>query len=164
MAIKGHKEVDLHRDEPAPRGYVVQVVWFTPKREGGLRHSVATVATLRQVLAPYKGHEKLVVYLDRDGGELGSVWVHLSGGLAWVTHFNEVGGIDSYCRDPAYTGPDQMVGFLLSNGQLDDIHRYWTVTRTKGLRALEYFLRHGERDPGLNWVEQPQSLQTIPAV
>jgi len=57
-----------------------------------------------------------------------------------------------------------MVGFLLSNGQLDDIHRYWTVTRTKGLRALEYFLRHGERDPGLNWVEQPQSLQTIPAV
>ena len=159
MAIKGHKEVDLHRDEPAPAGFTVQVVWFTPKREGGPRHSVSTVTALRRVMAPYKGHERLVVYLDRDGGESGSVWVHLTGDRAWVTHFTQPGGVDSYCRDREYAGPDQMVGFLLSNGQLDDIHRYWTVRRAEGLRALEYFVRHGERDPGLSWVEQPQSLQ-----
>jgi len=48
-----------------------------------------------------------------------------------------------------YSGPDEMVGFLLDNGQLDEIHRYWTVTRAEGLRALDYFLLHGERDPSL---------------
>ena len=111
------------------------------------------------MLAPYTKHERLVVYLDRDGGESGSVWVHLTGDRAWVTHFTQVGGEDSYCRDVRYTGPGQMVGFLLSNGQLDDVHRYWTVTRAKGLRALEYFIRHGERDPSLSWAVPPKSLQ-----
>jgi len=159
VAIKGHKEVDLHRDEPAPPGFSVQVVWFAPKRESGPRHSVPTVAALRRVLAPYKGHERLVVYLDRDGGESGSVWVHLTSKRAWVTHFTQLGGVDSYCRDAGYSGPDEMIGFLLSNGQLDEIHRCWTVRRSEGLRALEYFVRHGERDPGLSWVEQPPSLQ-----
>src|SRR3954447_25934078 len=72
MAIKGHKEVNLHRDEPAPSGFSVLVVWFAPKRAGGPRLSVTTVADLRRVLAPYAGHERLVVYLDRDGGESGS--------------------------------------------------------------------------------------------
>jgi hypothetical protein len=70
-----------------------------------------------------------------------------------------MGGVDSYCRDLGYSGPDEMVGFLLDSGQLDHLHRYWTITRAEGLRALGYFLQHGERDPGLSWVEQPQSLQ-----
>src|SRR4051794_8414420 len=150
MGIKGHKEVDLHRDEPPPPGFSVQVVWFAPKREGGPRHPVPNVAALRRVLAPFTDQERLVVYLDRDGGETGSVWVHLTGDRAWVTHFTQIGGEDSYCRDAGYRG-DEMIGFRLSNGQLDDVHRYWTVTRAEGLRALEYFIRHGERDPGLSW-------------
>jgi hypothetical protein len=99
------------------------------------------------------------VFLERDGGESGAVWVHLTGDRAWVTHFTEMGGVDSYCRDLGYSGPDEMVGFLIDNGQLDHLHRYWTVRRAEGMRALEYFLQHGERDPGLSWVEQPQSLQ-----
>jgi hypothetical protein len=159
MAIKGHKEVDLHRDEPAPPGCAVQVVWFTPKREGGPRHSVSTIAALRRVLAPFKDHERLVVYLDRDGGELGSVWVHLTGDRAWVTHWTQPGEVDSYCRDERCVGSDQMVGFLLSNGQLDEIHRSWTVTRAAGRRAMEYFVQRGQRNPLLHWVEQPSSLQ-----
>jgi hypothetical protein len=159
VTIEGHKEVDLHRDDPAPPGFAVQIVWFTPKREAGPHHSVSTVATLRRVLAPYMGHERLVVYLDRDGGESGSVWVHVTGDRAWVTHFTEIGGVDSYCRDPKCTGTDQMVGFLLSNGQLDEIHRSWTITLAEGMRALEYFLSHGERDPGLSWAAEPRSLQ-----
>jgi hypothetical protein len=52
-----------------------------------------------------------------------------------------------------------MIGFELSNGQMDDIHPYWTVARAEGLQALEYFLEHGERDPGLSWVSQPMSLE-----
>lgn len=159
MAITGHKEVDLHRDEPGPPGFSVQVVWFEPSRKGGPRLPVSAVAELRDILDPYQQHQRLVIYLDRDGGESGSVWVHLTGDRAWVTHFAQLGGVDSYCRDPGYDGPDEMVGFLLSNGQLDDVHRYWTVTRAAGLRALEFFLRHGIRDPALSWVEEPRSLQ-----
>jgi hypothetical protein len=157
MAIKGHKKVD--RDEPGPQGFSVQVIRFDPTREGGPRQSVSTVTALRRVLAPFRAHEQLVVYLDRDNGEAGSVWVHLTGDRAWVVHFTEPGGVDSYCHDLGDSVPDQMVGFLLDNGQLDDIHRYWTVTRAEGLRALEYFLQHGERDPVLSWVESPESLQ-----
>jgi hypothetical protein len=162
MAIKGHKEVALHRDDPPPPGFSIQVVQFAPKREGGLRQPVSTIAALRRVLAPYKRHERLVVYLDRDAGESGSVWVHLTGKRAWVTHFTQPGGVDSYCRDADYCGPDEMLGFLLSNGQLDNIHRCWTVTRAQGLHALEYFVRHGERDPGLSWVEQRNHCKSRP--
>jgi hypothetical protein len=61
-------------------------------------------------------------------------------------------------RDKGYRG-EEMIGFLLDNGQLDKIHRYWTVARGEGLRALEYFLQHGQRDPRLNWVQGPESLQ-----
>src|SRR5262245_20807017 len=113
MAIKAHKAVDLHLDEPH-HGFSALVVWFVPKREGGPRHPVPTVAALRRVLAPYADHERLVVYLDRDGSESGSVWVHLTGDRAWVTHFTQLGGRDSYCRDTGYRG-DEMVGFQLSN-------------------------------------------------
>ena len=159
MAIEGNKTVGPRRDEPSPSGFAVHVIWYTPVRSGGPYHSVTTVADLHAVLRLYWDHERLAVFLNRDGGDSGAVWVHLTGDRAWVTHFTEMGGADSYCRDARYSGPDEMVGFLLDNGQLDDIHRYWTITRAEGLRALEYFLLQGERDPGLSWVEQPQSLQ-----
>src|SRR5262249_4283719 len=94
---------------------------------------------------------------DRDGGEAGSVWVHLTGDRAWVTHFTQIGGPDSCCRDAGYRG-DEMVGFRLSNGQLDDVHRHWTVTRADGLRAPGDFIRHGQRAPRLSWAV-PRSLQ-----
>lgn len=162
MAITGHKEVDLHRDEPAPPGFSVRVVWFDPAREGGPRHPVGNDEDLRRVLAPFRDHERLVVHLDRDGGDTGSVWVHITGDRAWVTHWTTTAGADSYCFDPSDSGPDRMVGFLLSNGQLDDIHRYWTVSWADGMRALEYFVWHGDRDPGLRWAADIASLQERP--
>ena len=157
--IQGHKQVNRHRDGPAPPGCAVQVVRFFPEREAGPRQPVSTPAALRRVLASYRRHKRLVVELERDGGESGSLLIHIAGDRAWVTHFTEPGGVDSYCRDAGYTGPDQTVGFLLGNGQRDDIHRSWTVTRGEARRALEYFVQHGERDPGLDWAEQPRSLQ-----
>lgn len=161
MVIEGCKDVDHQWGRHIP-GFSVHVAWFTPSRESSPRQPVSTVDVLRQVLAQYQNHERLVVFLDRDDFESGGVWVHVTGDRAWVSHFTMPGGVDSYCCDPDYTGPDTMVGFLLSNGQLDNIHRYWTVTRADGLRALEYFLLHGERDPDLNWVAEPQSLEKRP--
>ncbi|QEL13838.1 hypothetical protein [Limnoglobus roseus] len=162
MPIQGNKEVDLHHNEPAPPGYTVQVVWFEPTREGGPRHPVSNIAALRRIFDPYRDHEQLVIYLDRDGGESGSVWVHLTDDRAWVSHMTQPGGIDSYCCDSRSRDSDETIDFTLSNGQVDEIHRYWTVTRAKGFRALEYFLRHGDRDPGLNWATEVPSFQEPP--
>lgn len=162
MTIQGHKEVDLRRDEPAPPGDTVQVVWFVPTREGGPRHPVGSLTALRNVLAPYRDHERLVVYLDRDGGESGSVWVHLTGDRAWVSHTTQPGGIDSYGCDPGSRDSGERIGFLLSNGQRDEIHRYWTVTRAEGFRALEYFHCCGEPDPWLTWADEVPSWEQPP--
>jgi hypothetical protein len=148
-------------DQAAMPGFTLGVVRFRPAREGTSAEPVDDVDELRRRLAPYREHERLVITLDRDGGEAGSVWVHLTGDRAWVTHFVRLGGTDAYCRDPGYRGPDEMVGFLLSNGQLDEIHRNWTVSRAEGLQALEHFVRDGGRDPALCWVEEPESLQGL---
>ncbi len=145
--------------EPRPQpGLTLDVTWFEPSRDGTPRLPVPDLATLRRLLTPYRDHVRLVVCLDRDEGESGAVWVHLTGDRAWVTHFAQLGGVDSYCRDEGYRG-EEMVGFLLDNGQLDEIHRYWTVARGEGFQALEYFLQHGRRDPSLSWVQEPESLQ-----
>jgi hypothetical protein len=144
--------------DESSRGLSVLLTWFSPSRGSSPPIALADVGALRAALPPYSNHERLVVCLDKDAGETGSVWVHLSADRAWVTHFTQLGGADSYARDESYRG-DEMVGFLLDNGQLDEIHRYWTVTRSQGLQALAYFAQHGQRDPGLSWVQEPASLQ-----
>lgn len=127
------------------------VCWFEPERGSGGLHHVARVSELRRLLQPYENHERLVIYLDRDLGESGSVWVHITGQRAFVSHTTLPGGIDSYCRDSSCKSRNDTVGFLLSNGQLDEFHWTWTVPRTDGVKALEYFLEHGDRDPSLSW-------------
>ena len=161
MPITGEKDV-VRRDDYCPPGFSVQVVWFVPQREAGSRVSVTTGVALRRELLPYQNHERLVIYLDRDGGNSGSVWVHITGDRAQVSYFTEPGDVGSHCCDPQYDGPDEMVGFLLSNGQLDHYHRYWTVTRADAFRALDYFVEHAERDPTLNWVTDPRSILERP--
>jgi hypothetical protein len=158
VVIEGCKDVDHQWDRRIP-GFSVHVVWFTPTRESSPRQPVSTVDALRQVLAPYQNHERLCIFLDRDDFQSGGVWVNITGDRAQVSYFTMPGDVGSYCCDPEYSSPDEMVGFLLSNGQLDHYHRYWTITRADTIRALEYFLQHGERDPGLNWVTDPRSLQ-----
>jgi hypothetical protein len=150
----------MAKRKPQP-GFTLTVTWFEPERDAWSWVPVRDHATLHRLLAPYQQHQRLAVTLRRDEGETGEVLLHLTGDRAWVTHFTQPGGVDSYCRDNAYHG-DELLGFLLSNGQLDQIHRYWTVTRADGLRALDYFLQTGERDPNLSWKQDPGSLQKRP--
>ena len=138
--------------------YRLELTWFALSRDTEL-HPVADIDSLRRLLASHRDAERLAVYLERDEGERGSLWVHLTDERAWVTHWEQVGGPDSYCRDAAYRGTDEMVGFLLPNGQEDEIHRAWTVSRVEGLNALEFFFLHGERDPSLTWEQEPETLQ-----
>lgn len=140
-------------------GFTLTIVSSPGTSNGSCSITVSRVKQLRRWFARYDYYGQLGLYLDRDGGDSGSVWVHLSGDRAWVTHFDQLGGVDSYCRDLEYRGQDEMVEFMLSNGQVDEIHRYWTVTREEGLRALEHFLQFGDRDPTLSWVSEPESLQ-----
>ncbi|OAI39926.1 hypothetical protein AYO40_05270 [Planctomycetaceae bacterium SCGC AG-212-D15] len=143
--------------------FVLNAYSFT---ETNRRHAenleLRTLADLHKALEKYRSKERAALYLNPDGGDSGCLWVHLTGDRAWLTHFTELGGVDSYAKDADYTGPDEMVGFLLDNGQKDDIHRGWTVSRDEAFKALEYFFRQGERDPSLTWVEQPGSLQACP--
>ena len=139
------------------------VCFFNPEPGSSSLHHVAAVSELRRLLQPYENHERLVIYLDRDLGEAGSVWVHVTGDRAWVTHITLPGGVDSYCRCKE-NGPDEKIGMMLSNGQEDMFHWSWTVPRSDGIRALEYFLEHAERDPSLCWVSEPNRPFDEPAV
>lgn len=162
MPITGAKEVAVFEDGPNPPGFSAQVCWFTPDRAGGPRESVATASDLRRMVVPFEKHERLVIYLDRDGGYSGSLMAHITGDRAFVCHFTEPGDVGDYCCDPSYDGPDEMVGMMLSNGQLDHYHRYWTISRWEALRALEYFVAEGQLDPSVCWVREPQSLMDRP--
>jgi hypothetical protein len=159
MAIEGNKVVNVHRDQPIPPGFTIQVTWFVPSRETGPLHSVTSAEDVRHILGPYQNHERLFIDASRDGGDSGYVFVHLTGDHAFVAHFTQPGGIDSYCCDRSQFRSDVVIGFKLDNGQLDKFPRFWTVSRADGLKAIEYFVEHGERDPSLDWVEQPQSLE-----
>ncbi len=141
--------------------YTLGVTWFVPNRAGP-SCGVKTLEEFHSLTGPYRDVERLVVELDRAGGELGCVWVHFTGERAWVTHWETVGGSDLYCRaTDGFTSPDS-VGFLLTNGQLDRIHPGWTVPRADGWRALEYFLGHGDVHPGLERATPEQSFGDPP--
>jgi hypothetical protein len=144
-------------------GFSCHVCWFKPESGSGDLHHFATVPELRRLLQPYKDQERLVICLDRDLGETGSVWVFATGDRAFVTHITLPGGVDSYCRSKE-NGPDATIGILLSNCQMDMIHWSWTVPRSDGISALEYFLEHGQRDPELCWVTDPSGPFDEPAV
>ena len=155
--IEGHRRLP---DRPAPEtGFVLRIITFTTVPDVSWSEVVQYARTIRRRVERYRDEERLVVSLERDGGEAGSVYVHITGDRAWVGHFTQPGGIDSWCRDRDDAGSDKMLGFLLDNGQLDQVHRSWTIPRADGTRALEYFLLHGDRDPGLDWVSEPPSLQ-----
>lgn len=141
-------------------GFSCSLCWFKPEPGSGNLHHLATVSELRHLLQPFKKHDPLFIYLNRDLGDTGSVWVHATGGRALVTHMTQPGGIDSYCRSKE-VGPDTIIELPIHGKQ--DIHWSWTVPFSDGIRALEYFLEHGERDPSLCWVSEPNQPLDQPA-
>jgi hypothetical protein len=69
------------------------------------------------------------------------------------------GGVDTYCRNDEKKGKDAQIGFWLSNGQEDLIQWNWTVHRKEGIRALEYFLQQGDREPSMCWAVPRNSFR-----
>lgn len=97
-------------------GFDLTVVWFTPSGVESWTESVGSIPALRRALAPYEGHEQLVVSLDFDRGAAGSVWMHRSGDRAWVSHCEEPGAEALHCRNPEDSRPDEVVRFRFSDG------------------------------------------------
>ena len=120
---------------------------------------IPDLAALRRAVRPYRNRRYVALYLDRDDFQTGGVWAHFTGQRAWIVHFDSPGGTDAYPRSSRGLRrlPEQ-IGFRLDNGQVDEVHKSWTVPRRSGMIALEYFLLHGKRQPGLDWVERPGDL------
>ncbi len=76
-----------------------------------------------------------------------------------VYHMTLPGGIDSICRNTGPEHPNKKVGFLLSNGELDQFDWSWSVPRADGIKALAYFVETGDRDPSLCWIVDPSTLE-----
>ena len=121
---------------------------------------IPDLTAFRRAVRPYLRRSYVALYLNRDDFQTGGVWVHFSGPRAWVAHFDCPGGTDAYARSTSGLGRlPERIGFRIDNGQVDEVHKSWTVPRADGMRALEYFLLHGERHPRLRWVEQPGDLR-----
>lgn len=141
--------------------YSLQAYWFVRGLNiiRAKEFPIPDLAVFRRVVRPYRRRRWVALYLNRDECQAGCVWAHFNGKRAWVTHFDCPGGIDSYAHSTrGLKGLPERIGFQIDNGQLDEVHRFWTISRADGMRALEYFLLHGERHPNLNWLEQPDDL------
>ncbi len=135
--------------------------WFQPTRGRVGPEPVNNLGGLRRLLARLPAREPVYVVLARDRGLQGSVTLHRTEDRSCVCHMVRPGGTTSFCHDPDEKGPDNKVAIVGSHEQVDYIHRSWTVSRQQGQQALEYFLLHGERDPGLNWVEQKEQVLSL---
>jgi hypothetical protein len=129
----------------------LSITRFAPKPvEHGV--TVGDVRQLREALAPFAGEPRLALSAEIAGGREGMLILHLTGDRAWVTHFESDEGGDTYALDPTWPGgPIEGIGFRLSNGQEDTVHRRWTVSRAEAMQALEEFAVSGERPRSLAW-------------
>ena len=96
----------------------------------------------------------LEIWLERDGGDgvdHGSMALPASGDRAWLTHLRHHDGDSGFSsRDPEHSGSedwDDVLPFMLSNGQEDEYPAAWTIARDVAYLALEHFMVTGERAP-----------------
>jgi len=151
--------MDNNIQQPAPALFAT---WFKPTQGRVGPEPVNHLGELRRSLALLPEREPVYVVLARDRGLRGSVTLHMTEDRTCICYVDTLpGGIFSFCHDPDEKGPDNKIAIVGSHAQVDYIHRSWTVPRQQGHQALEFFLLHGERDPGLNWVEQREQILSL---
>jgi hypothetical protein len=145
--------------QPGPAFFAT---WFQPSQGRIGPQPVNDLGELRQLLARLPQREPVYVVLARDRGVRGSVTLHMSEDRTCICYVDTLPrGIFSFCHDPDEKGPDNKIAIVGSHAQVDHVHRSWTVPRQQGHQALEYFLLHGGRVPGLNWVEQREQVLSL---
>jgi hypothetical protein len=150
--------MDTDIRQPAPALFAT---WFRPTQGRLGPEPVYDLGELRRLLAQLPEREPVYVVLARDRGLRGSVTLHMTEDRSSVCHLVRPGGTTSFCHDREEKGPDNKVAIVGSHAQVDYIHRSWTIPRQQAHRALEYFLFHGDRAPGLNWVEQKEQILSL---
>jgi hypothetical protein len=152
--------MDNDAKQPTPALFAT---WFQPSQGRIGPTPVNDLGELRRLLARLPEREPVYVVLARDRGLRGSVTLHMTEDRTCICYVDTLPGrgIFSFCHDPDEKGPDNKIAIVGSHAQADYIHRSSTVPRQQGQRALEYFLLQGERDPGLNWVEQKEQVLSL---
>ena len=117
--------------------------------DGGSEREVAGLSDLRTLLAEFRrsGGEELA--LGRDDGSWTMVLV--SGDRAFVTLSIEIDRENYFAVDPDFAGADFLIPFRLSNGQVDEVPRSWTVPLADALASVEDFVSTGARSGRLTW-------------
>jgi hypothetical protein len=130
---------------------------------------VASVAALRQELAPFASQQfrEIWVSVDQGGPSLCALMNTNVGWLMYLRHDDGDTGFSS--RNPMFDESDAMLGGLvfdglvggehvpviayrLSNGQGDEYPASWALPEREIMRALEYFIEHeGRRPPFVKW-------------
>jgi hypothetical protein len=147
--------------------------------EGGL-FEVVNLRQFRRLIAPCRAKKHLILTLERvlptgidfnklhklpleDGAAVG---VSFAADKAVVKYWSRLAGEHApveLATHKEYEGPDKPLSFpeyFVQGGEVR-VHPYWTVSRAEGIQALEYFARHGTRDPAFSWVEvyYPESVE-----
>ncbi len=87
---------------------------------------------------------------EREDGKLLDAFVN--GKRVWLLYRQDENDAGFSSRNPDYTGAkDAVLPYILSNGQQDEYPVSWTIDLDKAMRAVEYFLRTGEKAPWVTW-------------
>jgi hypothetical protein len=130
---------------------------------------VASVAELRQELAPFASQQFREIWVSVDAGGP-SLAALMNTNVGWLTYLRHDDGDPGFSsRNPMCDESDATLGGLaydslfngehvpviayrLSNGQGDEYPACWALPESDIMRALEYFVEHeGRHPPFVQW-------------
>jgi ribosomal protein L7/L12 len=133
------------------------------------RSRVASVAELRQELAPFASEQFREIWVSMDSGGPSLVAL-INTNIGWLMYLRHDDGDPGFSsRNPAYNESDAMqsglafdslfrgkhvpvIEYQLSNGQVDEYPASWALPEPDIIPALEYFVQHeGRRAPFVHW-------------
>jgi hypothetical protein len=133
------------------------------------RSRIASVADLRQRLAPFASQQFREIWLSMDAGGP-SLCALMNTNVGWLMYLRHDQGDSGFSsRNPMYYESDTLGGLVfdgrygtekhvpvityrLNNGQEDDFPASWALPESDIMRALEYFVQYeGRRSPFVRW-------------
>ena len=90
------------------------------------------------------------IWVNTDDGQ--ALCALINGGVGWLMYLRTAGDAGFSSRNPDYTGaPDQMIPYVLGNGQRDEFPASWALPIEVVRQALEHFRRTGRRPEFVRW-------------
>jgi hypothetical protein len=130
---------------------------------------IASVAELRQKLAPFASQQFREIWVSMEAGGP-SLCALMNTNVGWLMYLRHNDGDPGFSsRNPMYDESDgiqsglafdsmfngrhvPVINYQLSNGQLDEYPAGWALPERDIMRALEYFVEHeGRHPPFVQW-------------